>query len=224
MAGWSEACRRTESPFWDHDPFADFDNQHEEAGSSGSDGGESQDQSPEEEPQGEEGKCWNGSLGIQGSLHGPLVGPVGIGLSGGFSVGFSYGGSLLDSRLFLQFQGAGMAGTGIYGGVGASAQGGGGAVSLGISTTETWHSEASFGVGAGATAGVDVAMNGQIAGTGYHGRLPLGRYGFGVGAAAGTGVATTSTVGFGSFRGLLNWVSEQTGLTLPGAGTPATCD
>jgi hypothetical protein len=174
-------------------------------------------------PQGDQGKCWNGSLGIQGSLHGPVAGPVGIGVSGGSGLGFSYGGSLLDSRFFLQFQGAGMVGTGIYGGVGVSAQGGPGAVGAGFTTTESWHSEASLGVGGGATAGFDVALNGQVAGGGYHGRLPLGRLGFGVGAAAGTGIGSSSTAGFGSFRDLLNWASKQTGLPLPGAGAPATC-
>jgi hypothetical protein len=174
-------------------------------------------------PQGEKGKCWNGSLGIQGSLHGPVAGPVGIGVSGGTSGGFSYGGSLLDSRIFLQFQGAGMVGTGIYGGVGVSAQGGGGAISSGISTTESWHSEASLGVGGGATAGFDVALNGQMAGGGYHGRLPLGRLGFGVGAAAGTGIGSSSTVGSGSLRDLLNWASQNIGVPLPGAGAPAPC-
>jgi RHS repeat-associated protein len=226
MAGWSQACLE-DDPFWDHDPFADFDESApEDAGSSGGgDGGGESTDAPVASQEDQNGKCWNGSIGIQGSLHGPVAGPVGIGVSGGLSIGVSYGGSLLDSRFFLQFQSTGMVGTGIYGGVGVSAQGGGGAVGYGINTTESFHSEASFGEGIGATAGFDVAFDGRAAGGGgYHERIPLGRLGVGVGAAAGMGVGTSSTVGFGSFRDLLNWASSLAGLPLPGSGTLATCD
>jgi hypothetical protein len=171
-------------------------------------------------------KCWNGSAGFSGALHGPVAGPVGIGVSGGLNfLGFSYGGSLLDSRLFIQVQAAAMVGGGIYGGVGVQVQGGGGDVGAGVHSVSSWHEEASAGILGGVSAGADYDMgDGHLSSAGgYHGKLPLGRVGAGVGMAAGGGVGTTSTIGSGTFRDALNWLSSKTGLNLPGSGAPATC-
>jgi hypothetical protein len=169
------------------------------------------------------GKCWNGTFGVTGALHGPVAGHVGVGVSGGPSVGFSYGGSLLDSRLFLHTQAAAMLG-GIYGGVGFSVQGGAEAVGFGISSPESWHAEVRAGFGGGGSLGADVARDAQVSGGGgYHGRLPLGRIGVGIGFAAGGGAATTSTIGYPSRREVLNWLSKKAGVDRPGSGVAATC-
>lgn len=64
-------------------------------------------------------------MGVGGAAHGPVAGPAGVGVGGGASLWFSYGGNLLDSRIFVQVQAAGMAGFGVYAGIGVSGQGGG---------------------------------------------------------------------------------------------------
>jgi IS66 C-terminal element len=134
------------------------------------------------------GKCVNGSLRVLWIAAWSSRRPVGIGVSGGTSVGISYAGSLLYSRMFIQVQAAGLIGSGIYGGVGISAQGGGGSVGYGISSTDTRHAEVSSGIGLGGSAGVDYAQGGQFSGGGgYYGKLPLSRVRVGVGLTAGGG-------------------------------------
>ena len=118
---------------------------------------------------------------------------VGVGGSGGQALGFSYEGSILDSRFFWQTQASAMVGTGVFAGIGISAQYANSQIPAAMTSTSSWHSEINVGVGLGGSGSIDIAHSGSSVG-GYSGRFPGGRVGFAVGLAAGTGVSTTSTV------------------------------
>jgi RHS repeat-associated protein len=163
--------------------------------------------------------CFNGSIGISGSLMGGLAGGptgVGVGGSGGQSIGFSYGGSLLDSNLFWAASAAGMITGGLFGGVGFSAQGGSGAIASGVTTTTSFHTEVNSGAGLEGSVSSDLSSDGSLSAGGYASGLPGGRVGFGIGLGAGVGPETTTTVGSPTLRDILN------ALGLP-AGSAAAC-
>ncbi len=152
-------------------------------------------------------KCFNGSIGVSGSLMGGLVGGptgVGVGGSGGQSVGFSYGGSFLDSNVFWSSTAAGMVTGGLFGGVGFSAQGGSGAIGPGITTTTAFHTEVNAGAGLEGSVSYDVSSDGNLSGGGYASGLPGGRIGVGVGVGGGGGLGTTTTAGSLTLRDVLN--------------------
>ena len=124
------------------------------------------------------------------------------------SFGFSYEGSILDSRFYVQFQAAGMVGSGVYAGWGVSGQAGPGAVGPESSVGLTSHSELNVGVGMGGSLVVDQTLGGIEAG-GYQGRLPFGRVGVGRGVAAGTGVAVNATQPTMTIRELWNSLHDS---------------
>src|SRR5258708_1591528 len=152
-------------------------------------------------------KCFNGSIGVSGSLMGGLVGGpsgVGVGGRGGQSVGFYCGGSFLDSNVFWSSTAAGMVTGGLFGGVGFSAQGGSGAIGPGITTTTAFHTEVNAGAGLEGSVSYDVSSDGNLSGGGYASGLPGGRIGGGVGVGGGGGLGTTTTAGSLTLRDVLN--------------------
>src|SRR5258708_38261887 len=104
-------------------------------------------------------KCFNGSIGVSGSLMGGLVGGptgVGVGGSGGQSVGFSYGGSFLDSNVFWSSTAAGMGAGGVFGGGGVLGQRGFGGFWSGVTSTTGVYTGGHVGAWAG--GGLDVEV------------------------------------------------------------------
>lgn len=163
-------------------------------GGGGTGGGTQEEQKP--------GKCFNGSLGIGGTL------AIFAGGGGGSSLGISYGGSLLDTRLFGQAQAYGLIGIGLYGGVGLSASGGAGAAPRGGTYGNGAHFEFDISGPVGLSVTRDQFTNSSSGTGGYQARIPGGRLGVGAGIFMGGGPTTQTTYGLPTLGELWNSTAD----------------
>ena len=127
------------------------------------------------------------SVGIGGTLGGGANGGFGLFGGGGMSLGFTTSG-----QLFVQFQAAGMGGSGVYAGVGVQ-----GSISHsdtptpgGISTQEALHAEINADDLVG--GGYSTDQNKDSRGMSFP--IPHVRVAVGLGAMAGLGQSTTTTI------------------------------
>ena len=156
-------------------------------------------------------RCWNASASSTIAGSGPVAGPVGLGGSGGTGVGFSWGGDLLNSGPFLQFQAAGIVGTGTYAGWSVTFSGSNGSIPDYVNSTMAFHNETNIAVGVGGGYSFDVAPDGSTSVSGYRG-------GLGGGAASGVGGSLTTTVPLFTIGQLLQFL----GIPLSGS-YPFSC-
>jgi RHS repeat-associated protein len=207
MAGWGEFCREGWDPYWDHDPFGDFDDQPEDAGGGGGggDSGESEYEPPTPQPAEDAGKSNRWYCRVSDTLSAAAGGAVAgatfalqTGQIAGIG-GYAAGGALLFATVEVLAQGSGPTAAVIGGYVGVVARARGGSSRSGIA--DVLGDAASSGVPYGYSTPVSVGFG--AAGSAIRPVLGLGR-GMSalIGGSAGglsTALGVSTTLGLNAF-------------------------